>query len=223
MDPKHRDRIAFMRLMSGHFKRGMKLKHVRTDKTISVTAPMMFMAGSRETADDAFAGDIIGIPNHGQLRVGDTLTQGEKLSATGIPMFAPELLQVIRSDDPMKAKHLQTALRQFAEEGTIRFFRTTLGGSYVVGVVGALQFDVLKDRIKNEYNIPIRYEAAPYTAARWLEADDPQQVRDFLDKNKNNAAEDHLENPVFLARSNWDLTKLERDETSIKLLTYIEI
>jgi len=223
MDPKHRDRIAFMRIMAGHFKRGMKLKHVRTDKTIAITAPMLFMAGSRETADDAYAGDIIGIPNHGQLRVGDTLTEGEKLNATGIPMFAPELLQVIRSDDPMKARHLQNALRQFAEEGTIRFFRTTLGGTYVVGVVGALQFDVLKDRIKNEYNIPIRYEAAPYSAARWLEADNEKQVIDFLDKHKGNAAEDHLDNPVFLARSSWDLTKLERDETNIKLLTYIEI
>jgi peptide chain release factor 3 len=223
MDPKHRDRIAFVRLMSGHFERGMKLKHVRTDKTISVTAPMLFMAGSRETADDAYAGDIIGIPNHGQLRVGDTLTEGEKLNATGIPMFAPELLQVIRSDDPMKARHLQDALRQFAEEGTIRFFRTTLGGTYVVGVVGALQFDVLKDRIKNEYNMPIRYEAAPYSAARWVFADDMQHVTDFLDKNKGNAAEDHLGNAVFLARSSWDLTKLEREKLDVHLLTHIEI
>ncbi|MFT6071897.1 MAG: peptide chain release factor 3 [Alphaproteobacteria bacterium] len=223
MDPKHRDRIAFMRIMSGHFKRGMKLKHVRTDKTLTITTPMLFMAGARETADDAYAGDIIGIPNHGQLRVGDTLTEGEKLNATGIPMFAPELLQVIRSDDPMKARHLQNALLQFAEEGTIRFFKTTLGGTYVVGVVGALQFDVLKDRIKNEYNIPIRYEAAPYSAARWLDAEDPKDIADFLDKHKGNAAEDHLDNPIFLARSSWDLMKLERDETRIKLLTYIEI
>jgi peptide chain release factor 3 len=223
MDPKHRDRIAFVRLMSGHFTRGMKLKHVRTDKILSITAPMLFMAGSRETADDAYAGDIIGLPNHGQLRVGDTLTEGEILNATGIPMFAPELLQVIRSDDPMKARHLQNALRQFAEEGTIRFFRTSLGGTYVVGVVGALQFDVLKDRIKNEYNIPIRYETAPYSAARWVQADDNKQVSDFLDNHKGNAATDHLDNPVFLARSNWDLTKLERSEITVKLLTYIEI
>jgi peptide chain release factor 3 len=155
--------------------------------------------------------------------VGDTLTEGEKLNATGIPMFSPELLQVIRSDDPMKAKHLQDALRQFAEEGTIRFFRTSLGGSYVVGVVGALQFDVLKDRIKNEYNMPIRYEAAPYTTARWVVAEDKKYVDDFLDKNKSNAATDHLDNPVFLARTSWDLTKLERDELSVKLLTHIEI
>ena len=138
-------------------------------------------------------------------------------------MFAPELLQIIRSDDPMKARNLQDALRQFAEEGTIRFFRTTLGGTYVVGVVGALQFDVLKDRIKNEYNMPIRYEAAPYSAARWVVAETQKQIDDFLDKNKPNAATDHLDNPVFLARSSWDLTKLERDELSVKLLTHIEI
>lgn len=223
MDPKHRDRMAFMRLMSGEFKRGMKLKHSRTGKPMTISSPMLFMSQSRETADEAFAGDIIGIPNHGQLRVGDSLTEGESLSVTGIPMFAPELLQVIRSEDPMKTKHLQTALQQFAEEGMIRVFRTYLGGTYVVGVVGALQFDVLRDRIANEYNIPIRFESAPYAAAYWLESGDKKALEKFLDLHKGNHALDHLANPIFLARSAWDITKLERDYPDIKLKKHMDI
>jgi len=223
MDPKHRDRIAFMRLMSGEFKRGMKLRHGRTGKPMTISAPMLFMSQSRTTADEAFAGDIVGIPNHGQLRVGDTLTEGEQLYVTGIPMFAPELLQIIRSDDPMKTKHLQTALQQFAEEGMVRIFRTYLGGTYVVGVVGALQFDVLKDRIANEYNIPIRFESTPYTAAYWISCEDKKALEQFLELHKSNRAEDHLENPVFLARGAWDVTKLARDYAHIKLHEYMEI
>jgi len=223
MDPKHRDRMAFMRMMSGNFKRGMKLKHSRTGKSMTISAPMLFMSQSRTTADEAFAGDIVGIPNHGQLRVGDSLTEGEALKPTGIPMFAPELLQIIRSEDPLKAKHLNTALQQFAEEGMVRVFRTYLGGTYVVGVVGALQFDVLRDRIKNEYNIPVRFEAAPYAAAYWLEAENPKEIEKFLDLHKGNRASDHLENPVFLARTAWDITKLERDYPDISLKTHIEI
>lgn len=223
MDPKHRDRMAFMRLMSGHFKRGMKLKHTRTGKQITISAPMLFMSQSRTTADEAFAGDIMGIPGHGQLRVGDTLSEGEILHATGIPMFAPELLQIIRCNDPLKNKHLRTALQQFAEEGMIRVFTTYLGGTSVVGVVGALQFDVLKDRIQNEYKIPIIFEAAPYEVAYWTECKDKDLLDDFWNKHKGNKALDHLDNDVFLARSAWDITKLERDYPDIKLRKHIEI
>ena len=223
MDAKHRDRVAFMRMMSGKFERGMKLKNTRSGKTLTVSAPMLFMAQSRETADVAVAGDIIGIPGHGVLRVGDTLTEGEELRATGIPMFAPELLQTVRCEDPLKAKHLNDALNQFAEEGIIRMFRTYMGGTYIVGVTGALQFDVLADRIKNEYNLPIRFESCPYTTARWIYSEDAKKTAEFLDNNKASRAEDHLGNDIFLARSPWDLDRVKRDNPDIAFKENIDI
>ncbi|MFU8777515.1 MAG: peptide chain release factor 3, partial [Roseovarius sp.] len=135
MDPRHRDRVAFVRLASGHFKRGMKLIHVRSKKSMTISAPVLFLAADRELAEEAWAGDIIGIPNHGQLRIGDTLTEGEALRVTGIPSFAPELLQQARAGDPMKAKHLEKALMQFAEEGAAKVFKPAFGSGFIVGVV----------------------------------------------------------------------------------------
>ncbi|MCP1335948.1 peptide chain release factor 3 [Futiania mangrovi] len=217
MDPKHRDRVAFVRLASGHFRRGMKLLHVRAGKPIAVSSPMLFLAQDRATADEAWAGDIIGIPNHGTLRIGDTLTEGEQLQAVGIPSFAPEVMQVVRADDPLKAKHLQKALTQFAEEGAASVFKTEIGGTFVVGVVGMLQFDVLRERIRQEYDIPVRFEPAPYTAARWIDGEDPKHVEEFKARHKGNLAADHAGAPVFLARSSWDLTKVERDWPDIRL------
>ena len=148
MDPKHRDRVAFVRMASGHFKRGMKLTHVRTKKPMAISNPVLFLASDRELAEEAWAGDIIGIPNHGQLRIGDTLTEGEALRVSGIPSFAPELLQSCRAGDPMKAKHLEKALMQFAEEGAAKVFKPSVGSGFIVGVVGALQFEVLASRIE---------------------------------------------------------------------------
>ena len=168
MDPKHRDRVAFVRLCSGHFKRGMKLTHVRSSKPMAVSNPVLFLANERELAEDAWAGDIIGIPNHGQLRIGDALTEGETLRFTGIPSFAPELLQSVRATDPMKAKHLEKALTQFAEEGASKLFKPNIGSGWIVGVVGQLQFDVLASRIELEYGIPVRFEPTQYTSARWV-------------------------------------------------------
>ncbi len=136
MDPKHRDRVAFVRLASGHFQRGMKLLHVRSKKQMAVSNPVLFLAADRELAEEAWAGDIIGIPNHGQLRIGDALTEGEALRFTGIPSFAPELLQTVRAGDPMKAKHLEKALMQFAEEGAAKVFKPAIGSGFIVGVVG---------------------------------------------------------------------------------------
>jgi peptide chain release factor 3 len=158
MDPKHRDRVAFVRLASGHFLRGMKLTHVRTKKPMAITNPVMFLAADRELAEEAWAGDIIGIPNHGQLRIGDTLTEGEAIRVTGIPSFAPELLQNCRAGDPMKAKHLDKALMQFAEEGAAKVFKPMLGSGFIVGVVGALQFEVLAspDRARIRPARPLR-------------------------------------------------------------------
>src|ERR1044071_1416354 len=170
MDPKHRDRIAFVRLASGHFTRGMKLTVPRTVKALGVHNAMLFQANERELAEEAWAGDIIGIPNHGTLRIGDALTEGEVLHFTGIPSFAPEYLRRVRPDDPMRAKHLGRALEQLAEEGAAQTFKMELGSDWIVGVVGALQFDVLADRIRTEFEIPVHFEGTSFEHARWIEA-----------------------------------------------------
>jgi peptide chain release factor 3 len=205
MDPKHRDRIAFVRLSSGHFKRGMKLKHVRSGKMLTMHNPVLFLARDREVAEEAWPGDIIGIPNHGNLRIGDTLTEGEELHVKGIPSFAPELLQRIRPKDPMKMKHLSRAVEQLAEEGAAKAFKTRLGSQWIVGVVGALQFEVLADRIRTEYDVPVTFETAGLYTARWIHADDPAELKKFTDSQSGDLAEDHDGDPVFLARNGWHL------------------
>ncbi|GLQ34758.1 peptide chain release factor 3 [Amylibacter marinus] len=222
MDPKHRDRIAFVRLCSGHFRRGMKLTHVRTKKPMAIASPMLFLASDRELAEEAWAGDIIGIPNHGQLRIGDALTEGEQLRFAGIPSFAPELLQSVRSTDPMKAKHLDKALNQFAEEGAAKLFKPVIGAGWVIGVVGALQFEVLASRIELEYGIPVRFEPSQFTSARWLTG--PQEdVDKFIDINKGHMALDHDGDPVFMTRLQWDIDRVERDYPALSLSATKEI
>jgi len=218
MDPKHRDRIAFFRIASGQFKKGMKLKHVRSAKTLSVHNAQLFLAQDRATAEEAFAGDIIGIPNHGNLRIGDTLTEGETLHITGIPSFAPELLQSVRPIDPLKAKHLGRALEQLAEEGAARVIKRLIGSDWIVGVVGALQFDVLADRIRTEYSIPVKFEPSSLMTARWIEGDTPTDVKKFLDKNQGDIGEDHTGSPVFLARNGWHLNKAQDDFPELRFL-----
>ncbi|MGR3322762.1 MAG: EF-Tu/IF-2/RF-3 family GTPase, partial [Pseudooceanicola sp.] len=216
MDPKHRDRVAFVRLASGHFTRGMKLTHVRTKKAMTVSAPVLFLASDRELADEGWAGDIIGIPNHGQLRIGDTLTEGEALKVTGIPSFAPELLQTVRAGDPMKAKHLEKALMQFAEEGAAKVFKPMIGAGFIVGVVGALQFEVLGSRIEMEYGLPVRFEPSQFTSARWVKGA-RQDVEKFADRNKQHMATDHDGDPVYLTRLQWDIDRVERDHPELTL------
>ncbi len=218
MDPKHRDRIAFVRLASGHFERGMKLTVPRTGKALSVHNAMLFQANERELAEEAWAGDIIGIPNHGTLRIGDALTEGEAIHFTGIPSFAPEFLRRVRPDDPMKAKHLGRALEQVAEEGAAQVFKLLLGSDFIVGVVGALQFDVLADRIRTEYELPCHFESTSFEKARWVEADDPKQVRKFADANRDNTAEDHAGAIVFLARNDWQLGRAKQDFPELRFL-----
>jgi peptide chain release factor 3 len=218
MDPKHRDRIAFMRLCSGHFRRGMKLKHVRTDKILTLHNPMLFLAQDRERAEEAWAGDIIGVPNHGNLRIGDTLTEGESLFFTGIPSFAPEILQKARPTDPLRAKHLGRALQQIAEEGAARVFKPRLDPDWIVGVVGPLQFEVLADRIRTEYDVPVRFEATQTHAARWIETDDHLLLKKFRDANESSMADDHTGAPVFLARNAWHLEKTMEDWPGVKFL-----
>ncbi|MBV9863084.1 MAG: peptide chain release factor 3 [Alphaproteobacteria bacterium] len=204
IDPQHRDRIAFVRLSSGRFRRGMKLKNLRTGRLMSVQAPVFFLARERNLAEEAWPGDIIGIPNHGTLRIGDTLTEGEDIRVTGIPSFAPEILRRVRIENPMKQKHLRHALEQLADEGVTRVFKPVSGGDWIIGVVGALQLDVLTARLDAEYGLATRLEAAPYQAARWLDADLAELDR-FRTRNGSALALDHDGVPVFLARNSWDL------------------
>ena len=217
MDQRHRDRVAFVRLCSGHFTRGMKLKHVRSDKIMTVSNPVMFMANERETAEEALAGDIIGIPNHGQIRLGDSFTEGEEIQFTGLPTFAPEFLRSVVSLDPMKSKHLEKALTQFAEEGMSKLFKPLIGSGWIVGVVGILQFDVLESRIKEEYGLPVSFNSSTFTSGRWLKGDSDEIDR-FSIENKSHMAIDHDQDPVYLTRIQWDIDRVKRDYPLIELL-----
>ena len=218
MDPNHRDRIAFFRLCSGHFRRGVKLKHMRSGKQLAVNNAVLFLARDRELAEDAWPGDIIGIPNHGSLRIGDTLTEGEDLRFTGVPSFAPELLQRVRLDDPMRVKHLRKALEHFAEEGASQVFKPMLGSDWLVGVVGQLQFEVLAARIEAEYGIAARFETASVDAARWIECEDPLEMKRFIDSNRANLAEDHDGALVFLSRNTWHMNRTQEDFPKVQFL-----
>ena len=201
---------------AGHFKRGMKLRHVRAGKPMAISNPVLFLASERELAEDAWAGDIIGVPNHGQLRIGDALTEGEDLRFTGIPSFAPELLQNVRAADPMKAKHLDKALLQFAEEGAAKLFKPQVGAGWIVGVVGALQFEVLASRIELEYGLPVRFDATQFTSARWVSGS-KDQVEAFANANKGHMAADHDGDPVYMTRLQWDIDRVERDWPDVRL------
>jgi len=216
MDRNHRDRVAFLRLCSGHFRRGMKLRQVRTGKPITVSNPTLFFARDRSLADEAWPGDIIGIPNHGTLRVGDTLTESEDLRFTGIPNFAPEILRRARLGDPMKAKHLQRALEDLAEEGVTQVFRPRIASDWIVGLVGPLQLDVLAARLAEEYSLPVAFEAAPFETARWISAEDPRDLSLFMEQNRGALADDRDGAPVFLARNAWELSYTEKKWDKIR-------
>ncbi len=204
MDPNHRDRVAFIRLCSGRFKRGMKLK-TETGKTMTVHNPIMFFAQDREIADDAFPGDVIGVPNHGVLRVGDTLSESGKWVVGGIPNFAPDILRRARLKDPLKAKHLKKALESLAEEGVTQLFRLQVGGDFVIGAVGQLQIDVMAERVATEYGVEVTFEACPYETARWL-GGPADKIDAFADRHKSAIAEDIDGAPVFLAKSGWEVS-----------------
>jgi peptide chain release factor 3 len=217
MDPNHRDRVAFLRLASGEFRRGMKLKQSGTAKTISVHNPILFFASERETVDEAFPGDIIGIPNHGVLRVGDTLSESGNLVFTGIPNFAPEILRRVRLADPMKQKHLARALESLAEEGVTQLFKPVIGAQWIVGVVGALQLDVLQSRLVAEYDLAAELETAPFETARWL-AGAAAEIEKFAAANRGGMATDRDGAPVFLAKSQWEVGYVADRFAKVKLL-----
>jgi peptide chain release factor 3 len=216
MDPNHRDRIAFARVCSGRLVRGMKIKHVRTGKQIPLTAPQFFFAREREVADEAFAGDVVGIPNHGTLRIGDTLTDGEDINFTGVPYFAPEILRRVRLDDAMKAKKLRQALQELAEEGVVQLFRPQDGSSPMVGVVGTLQLDVLQARLAGEYGVAIGFETPPYALARWIDSDDKVALAKFIASNRGSMADDVDGDPVFLASSVFMMNRAGEHAPEIK-------
>jgi peptide chain release factor 3 len=205
MDPNHRDRIAFARLCSGKLTRGMKAKLVRTGKTISLSSPQFFFAQDRAIADEAFAGDVVGIPNHGTLRIGDTLTEGEDITFVGVPSFAPEILRRVRLTDAMKAKKLKEALQQMSEEGVVQVFRPRDGAPALVGVVGSLQLDVLKARLDAEYALPVEFEPCEYSLARWIASDDRKTLDSFVAANNSGVADDVDGDPVFLAKNQFYL------------------
>jgi peptide chain release factor 3 len=204
MDPNHRDRIAFVKMCSGRFSRGMKLKVQNTGRQMSVHNPILFMASDRELAEEAFAGDVIGIPNHGVLRVGDSLSESGTIRYAGLPNFAPEILRRVRVKDPLKAKHLKKALEGLAEEGVTQLFRPDLGADFIVGAVGQLQFEVMADRLSNEYGLEVIFESSPFAEARWLDGT-KAAIEDFAGKYRSAMATDIDNQPVFLAKSAWEI------------------
>lgn len=207
MDPNHRDRVAFVRICSGKLVRGMKLTNSRLGKVITVHNPITFFARDRELAHGAFAGDIVGIPNHGTLRVGDTLTEKGDLAFTGLPDFAPEILRRVRLGDPMKVKQMRRGLSDLAEEGVIRLFKLVTGGSWIVGVIGELQLDVLATRLEQEYGAIVDFEPAPFEVARWVRCADPALLKKLIGANQSKAATDQDEAPVLLMRNAWEFDR----------------
>ncbi len=205
MDPNHRDRIAFMRVCSGTLQRGMRAKLVRTGKPVTLSAPQFFFAQDRSLAEQAFAGDVVGIPNHGLLRIGDTLSEGEEIVFRGVPSFAPEILRRVKLADAMKAKKLREALQQMAEEGVVQVFLPHDGAAAIVGVVGALQLDVLVERLNAEYGLPVSFEASRFEVCRWVASDDKGELDKFLAAYPSSLASDLDGAPVFMASSAFNL------------------
>ncbi|WP_194090580.1 peptide chain release factor 3 [Vibrio hibernica] len=199
MDPKHRDRIAFMRIVSGTYTQGMKMNHVRTGKNVNISDAVTFMAGDRTRTEHAYAGDIIGLHNHGTIQIGDTFTQGEALKFAGIPNFAPELFRRIRLRDPLKQKQLLKGLVQLSEEGAVQVFRPLQNNDLIVGAVGVLQFDVVVARLKSEYNVEAIYEGVNVATARWIECSDERMLEEFMRKNQANLSLDGGNNLSYVA------------------------
>lgn len=199
MDPQHRDRIAFLRICSGKYNKGMKMRHLRIGRDIQISNALTFMAGEREHIDEAYPGDIIGLHNHGTIKIGDTFTQGANLKFTGVPYFAPELFRAVRSKDPLKAKALQKGLMQLSEEGATQIFKPLNDNRIILGAVGMLQFDVVAHRLAFEYNVECVYDNINIATVRWVSCDDQKILSDFQKKQSDQLALDHADNLVYLA------------------------
>jgi len=206
MDLKHRDRIAFLRVCSGRYRRGMRMKHVRTGKEVRVSDAFSFKAGERVALEEARAGDIIGLHNHGSIQIGDTFTEGEQLKFVGIPHFAPELFKLIRLKDPMKAKQLHNGIRQLSEEGSTQVFFPIKNNEIIVGAIGQLQFDVVAFRLKAEYSVEAVYEHVNVYSARWIRGDQPKSLERFKNKARDNLAFDGGGHLTYLAPSRVNLS-----------------
>jgi len=198
MDPSHRDRVAFVRVCSGRFQRGMRVTNCRTGRDVRTANALSFLSQRRETVEEAYAGDIIGLPNHGTISLGDTLTEGEALEFRGLPFFAPELFRRAELVTPLKAKQLHVGLRQLSEEGAIQIFRPEAGGAAILAAVGILQFEVAAHRLAHEYGVELRLESTPYIAARWLSSDKPEELKKFMRFNAHRVAYDAAGVPAFL-------------------------
>ncbi|MDB5801499.1 MAG: peptide chain release factor 3 [Rhodocyclales bacterium] len=222
MDPKHRDRIAFMRVCAGRFERGMKIKQVSQGKQFAVNNAITFMAQDRNTTDEAYPGDIIGIPNHGTIRLGDTFTEGEDLKFTGIPSFAPELFRRAQIKNPLKMKQLQKGLQQLAEEGATQLFRPLASNDLILGAVGVLQFDVVAHRLEFEYSVDVVFEGCSWATARWLRGKD-EDIKALLDKAPGNMALDGGGDYVYLAPNRVNLQMAQERHPNVKFLETREI
>lgn len=216
MDPAHRDRIAFLRVASGHFERGMRLKVVRSGKELRPNTVVSFLSQRRELLEEAYAGDIIGIPNHGVLQLGDTLTEGEALQFTGLPFFAPEMFRSVEVADPLRSKQLRAGLTQLGEEGAIQVFRPLAGTMLLLGAVGQLQFEVVAHRLEHEYGVKARIMPSRFQVARWVTADDPKELKRFMDGNAHRVAVDAVEAPTVLVEYAPELRAIEANWPQIK-------
>ncbi|MBM7423658.1 peptide chain release factor 3 [Spongiibacter marinus] len=216
MDPKHRDRIAFMRICSGTYSKGMKMRHVRLGKDVKIADAVSFLAGDRSLVQEAVSGDIIGLHNHGTIQIGDTFTGGEELKFTGIPHFAPELFRRIRLRDPMKSKQLQKGLQQLSEEGSTQVFMPQRNSDLIVGAVGVLQFDVVAYRLKDEYKVEAIYEPINVYTARWVDCDDPKAFDEFKRKCAENLAIDGGGHLTYLAPTRVNLSLTEERHPKVR-------
>jgi len=216
MDPAHRDRIAFVRVASGHFKRGMRIKVSRSGKEMRPNTVVSFLSQRRELLDEAFAGDIIGIPNHGVLQLGDTLTEGENLQYTGLPFFAPEMFRTVEVADPLRTKQLKAGLIQLGEEGAIQVFRPVASSLLLLGAVGQLQFEVVAHRLEHEYGVKARIAPSRFQVARWVTCDDPKELQRFIDGNAHRVAYDAVDAPTVLVEYAPELRAIEANWPKIK-------
>ncbi|MFT0213079.1 peptide chain release factor 3 [Pseudomonas sp. F1_0610] len=216
MDPRHRDRIAFMRVCSGKYEQGMKMQHARINKDIKIADALTFFSSDRERLEEAYAGDIIGLHNHGTIQIGDTFTSGEKLSFTGIPHFAPELFRRVRLKDPLKSKQLRQGLQELAEEGATQVFFPERNNDIILGAVGVLQFDVVASRLKEEYKVECIYESVNVWSARWIECSDKKKLEEFSNKALENLAIDGGGHLTYLAPTRVNLSLMEERWPDIK-------
>jgi len=218
MDPRHRDRIAFMRVCSGKYEQGMRMHHARINRDIRVADALTFFSSERERSDEAYPGDIIGLHNHGTIQIGDTFTDGEKLSFTGIPHFAPELFRRVRLADPLRAKQLRQGLQELAEEGATQVFFPQRNNDIILGAIGVLQFDVVASRLKEEYKVDCLYESVNVWSARWIECDDPKKLDEFKNKAYDNLSIDGGGHLTYLAPTRVNLSIMEERWPDIKFL-----